>query len=143
MSVMRQVASNVLGLIGAVIGGALGYYIFDWLTFYHFYGMMIPGALLGLGCGLLAQHPSRLRGLICALAALCLGVYAEWRLSPFIADRSFKYFLTNITSVNPVSLAMIAAGAFFAYWLGKDAGYRMVPGRQGSAGAVKRENSRP
>ena len=31
---------------------------------------MIPGALLGLGCGLLCQHASHLRGLACAVAGL-------------------------------------------------------------------------
>ena len=54
----RQITSNVLGLIGAVVGGVLGYYTFQWIFYHGFYGMMIPGAFVGLGCGLLAQHPS-------------------------------------------------------------------------------------
>ncbi len=73
MSMMRQVASCFLGLIGAVIGGALGYYIFMWIVDQGFYGLMIPGALLGLGCSLLSQHRSHFRGVICAAAGLAAG----------------------------------------------------------------------
>ena len=126
----RVIISNILGLVGAVAGGVLGYYIFGWLVRHHLYGMMIPGGLLGLGCGMLSQHPSQLRGSLCALLALTLGVFLEWKFFPFIADESLAYFLTNITSVNLVSLVMIVAGAFFAYWLGKDAGFlRLTGGR--------------
>ena len=59
----RHLISNLLGLVGAIIGGVLGFYTFGWLFEHGFYGLMIPGALLGLGCSLLAQHPSSTRGL--------------------------------------------------------------------------------
>ena len=58
----RQITSNLLGFIGAVVGGVLGYYTFLWIVDQGFYGMMIPGALLGLGCGLLSQHASHSEG---------------------------------------------------------------------------------
>ena len=47
------IISNVLGLVGAIVGGVLGFYTFGWLLSYGFYGLMIPGAFLGLGCSLL------------------------------------------------------------------------------------------
>src|ERR1700746_2246238 len=102
MSVMRQVASCVLGLIGAVIGGALGYYIFMWIASQGFYGLMIPGALLGLGCSFLTQTRSHVLGLICAVAASALGLYSEWKFSPFVADNSFGYFLRHVTELLPL-----------------------------------------
>ncbi len=126
----RQITSNALGLVGALAGGVLGYYTFQWIYYHGFYGMMIPGALLGLGCGLVSQHSSHFRGLICAAAALGLGLYTEWSFFPFVADKSFTYFLKHVPDLSPVSLVMIAAGAFFAFWLGKDAGFRLLPGRQ-------------
>ena len=49
----RHLISNLLGLIGAIIGGVLGFYTFQWLEGHGFYGLAIPGAFLGLGCGLL------------------------------------------------------------------------------------------
>ena len=59
----RLLISNLLGLVGAAIGGVLGFYTFGWLEDHGFYGLAIPGAFLGLGCGLLAQHRSRPRGI--------------------------------------------------------------------------------
>src|SRR5690242_13513243 len=107
----RQITSNLLGLIGAVVGGVLGYYTFRWIYHQGFYGMMIPGALVGLGCGLLAQHVSPIRGVVCALAALALGLFTEWSFFPFADDRSPAFFLKNIAALSPVTLGMIAAGA--------------------------------
>ena len=41
-------------------------------------GLMIPGAFLGLGCSLLARHPSIVRGVFCGIAALGLSLFTEW-----------------------------------------------------------------
>jgi len=43
----------------------------------------------------------------------------------FIADGSFGYLVKHVLEVNIVHLAMIAGGAFFAYWLGRDSGFRL------------------
>lgn len=138
-----QITSNILGLIGAAVGGVLGYYTFQWIYDHNFYGMMIPGAFVGLGCGLLAQHSSQVRGAICALAALGLGLFTEWSFFPFRDDKGPVYFLKNITALSPVTLAMIAAGALFAYWMGKDSGFRLLPGKRSSATSSEQLHSRP
>jgi hypothetical protein len=124
-----QFAAHALSLIGAVAGGILGYYTFGWIYDHGFYGMMIPGALVGLGCGLFAPTRSHVRGLLCALAALALGLFTEWSFFPFKVDSSLGYFVKNIPSLNPLALVMIAAGAFFAFWLGKDAGFGLWSSR--------------
>ena len=139
----RQITSNILGLIGAAVGGVLGYYTFQWIFDHGFYGMMIPGAFVGLGCGLLAQHPSQVRGAICGLAALGVGLFTEWNFFPFRDDKSPAYFLKNVTALSPVTLAMIAAGAFFAYWLGRDSSFRLFPGKQRSAAFSEPQHSPP
>jgi hypothetical protein len=126
----RQITSCFLSLVGAVTGGVLGYYIFRWIYHHGFYGMMVPGALVGLGCGLVAQHSSHIRGVICAVAALGLGLFTEWNFFPFVDDKSLGFFLKNIPALSPVTLLMIALGAFFAYWLGKDAGFLRLSGGQ-------------
>ena len=48
----RLLISNMLGLVGALLGGVLGFYTFGWVLEHGFLGLMIPGALLGLGCSL-------------------------------------------------------------------------------------------
>ena len=62
----------------ARFGGVLGFYTFRWLLGQGFYGLMIPGAFLGLGCSLLAQHPSVVRGVFCGIAAFALSQFTEW-----------------------------------------------------------------
>lgn len=120
----RHLISNVLALVGAIIGGVLGFYTVDWLRGQQLYGLIIPGAFLGVGCSLLAQHPSTIRGIVCGLAALGLGLYTEWNFWPFVADESLSYFLKNVSNLKPVTLLMIGIGAIIAFWVGGDAGFR-------------------
>jgi hypothetical protein len=136
---LRYVVSHLLGFVGAVLGGALGFYIFGWLIRHGFYGLMIPGALLGGGCGLLAQHASNERGILCGVAAAVFELYTEWWYSPFIADGSLTYFVNNLSNLGPVTWLMVVIGAFIAYWLGRDAGVvrfwpRTEPSRPARAG---------
>ena len=119
----RILISNLLGLIGAAIGGVLGFYTFGWLLRQGFYGLVIPGAFLGLGCSLLARHTSTVRGIVCGVAALGLSLFTEWCHWSFKADPSFQYFLLHVKDLTPVTLLMIAVGTLIGFWLGRDAGY--------------------
>jgi hypothetical protein len=118
----RHLISNLLGFVGAILGGVLGFYTFGWVLEHGFLGLMIPGALLGLGCSLLARHSSVARGVFCAVAALALALFADWWYEPFNADASLKYFLAHVGDLGPVRLLMILFGILIAYWVGKDAG---------------------
>jgi hypothetical protein len=118
----QKVISHVLGVVGAVLGGTVGFYTFGWLFEQHYYGPMIPGAFLGLGCGMFARHHSMIRGVLCGVAALGLSLFTEYTYWPFIADHSFQYFVTHIPSLEPTHLIMIVAGSLIAFWVGKDAG---------------------
>jgi hypothetical protein len=125
----RHLISNLLGLVGAIVGGVLGFYTFGWLVGHGFYGLMIPGAFLGLGCGLSAQHPSLPRGILCGVAAVFLALFTEWWYFTHAAfeDSSFSYLLTHFTSLGSVTLLMTGIGALIAFWVAKDAGFRWMP----------------
>ena len=131
-----RVFSTVLGLIGAVAGGVFGHMLFFWFVKYNFYAMVFPGAFLGMGCGLLSRHSSKLRGAVCGAAALLLGLHTEWTFRPFIDDDSFSYFLLHVGLLTPVAQIMIGLGAAIAYWFGKDAGFDL-------ARAVLRRSQKP
>ena len=123
----RRLISNLLGLIGAAIGGALGFYTFGWLESHGFYGLAIPGAFLGLGCSLLAQHRSVPRGIVCAVAALGLSLFTEWKFHYFLKDTSFAFMVSHLQDKNPVTLLMIAIATIIAFWVGQDAGFGLTP----------------
>jgi len=130
MTAQERIVNTSLAAVGGVVGGFVGYHVFFWILRQGFYGMMIPGALLGLGCGLLARHPSQLRGLACGLAGLALGIYTEWRYAPFAKDESLTFLLAHLHEKAPIKLLMIALGGVFAYWLGKDSGFRRLGERK-------------
>ena len=65
MTFSERLMSTILSVIGGAVGGFVGYKAFSWLYDHGYYGMMIPGGLLGLGCGMLARHPSQVRGSGC------------------------------------------------------------------------------
>src|SRR6266446_8339559 len=99
----NKIVSTLLGLIGAVAGGAFGYVVFDWIWGQGFYALIVPGAFVGIGCGLLARHRSAARGVICALMGLMLGFYAEWRHRPFIVNENFGYLVTHFYELTGIT----------------------------------------
>jgi len=119
----RRLVSNLLGVLGGIIGGIIGYFAFVWLVNQGFYGLMLPGALIGFGCGVLARDRSLARGAACAFAALGLELFAEWKEFPFAKDDSFGFMLAHFHEKAPIKIVMLLAGVLLAFWLGKDGGF--------------------
>src|SRR2546423_14959482 len=99
---INRVMSTTLGVIGGIVGGVFGYVLFFWIIRQGFYALVLPGASIGLGCGLLARHRSVPRGIACALAALGLGLYTEWKFAPFVTDVRFSYLATHFYALRPL-----------------------------------------
>jgi len=119
------VVAWLLGLAGAVGGGVLGYSLFVVIVRQGFYAIVLPGALAGVGCGVLSGRKSNTLGIICGILGLIAGILAEWRFAPFIADKSLFYFLTHIHELPRFTQGLILLGAAFAFWFGR--------GRKGGA----------
>lgn len=109
----------LFGALGGLIGGAAGYFIFDWIWNWGFYGLIIPGAAVGLGVGLCSGGRSPVYGILAAIAGLGLGIFTEWSFRPFNADGSLQFFLANLHKLSPVTLLMIGLGTVFAWWFGQ------------------------
>jgi hypothetical protein len=118
-------ANWLLGLIGAAIGGAIGYFAFDLLTREGFYGLILPGAAMGLGCGAFSEGRSKRLGVVCGVLATLLGLFTEWRFFPFIPDGSLWYFVSHLHELRTTTLVSIAVGGLFGFWFGR--------GREGGA----------
>ena len=109
------------GIAGGALGGVVGYFLFQFLLARQFYALALPGAMVGLGAGLLARGRSQALGAICAAAAILLAIVIEWQRAPFKADGSFLYFVTHLHRWDgaTVKFVMIAVGALCAYWFGR------------------------
>ncbi len=111
----------------AALGGMVGYLGFFWLLTQGFFALALPGGLLGIAAGF---PKNRWIGWawICGIAALSLGIYADWKAEPFRADAHFRYFLTHLHLVRPFTLIMIAAGTAVGFW-GPFSRYRQSGGQ--------------
>lgn len=107
---------DVRALIGGAVGGAVGYLLFAWLSTQGFYALILPGSLIGFGT-LVAAPRSIATAIVCAIAAIPLGLFTEWRYAPFVDDDSFGFFLKHIGDLQPWTLLMIFGGAVVAFWV--------------------------
>jgi hypothetical protein len=105
----------ILPLIGAVVGGIIGYFGFRWIAQHGFYALVLPGGLVGIGAGFF-QNKSIPVCVACGLLALAVGIFSEWQFAPFIHDASFGYFVTHLHQLSPVTLFMIAVGTIIGFW---------------------------
>lgn len=108
-----------LALVGAVIGGGVGFFAFGWLAGQGFYALALPGVLLGVGAAVLGKRRSTSISVTCGTLALVLGVFAEWKHFPFVKDSSLAYFLTHLSDLRPLTLIMIGLGGFAGFWFAK------------------------
>jgi len=115
-AIMNAMRANAPALAGAAAGGVLGYFAFVWLLSMGLYGLILPGGLLGLAAGTF-KNRSIAVAVVCSLAALLLGLFAEWKSFPFKADDSFGYFLSHFYELQPMTLVMIALGAVIGFWV--------------------------
>ena len=114
----RPAAGIVLGVVGALVGGAVGHFLFLAMATRGYYAMVLPGSLVGLGCGLLSGRRSVPLGIACGALGLVVSIFTEWRHAPFVRDTSLSFFLKHLHKLSGVSLIMILVGAAFAFWFG-------------------------
>lgn len=129
MTNSNETKTIAMGLLGAAIGGTLGWFAFAWLYSQGFYALIAPPALLGLGAGVFARRRSQKLGVICGLAGGLLALITEWYFRPFRADSSLPYFVTHLHEKSTLMWVLVLLGVFFSYRfaLGRDSVARTTP----------------
>ena len=107
------------GIAGAAIGGVLGYFAFQWLISQGYYGLAMPGALVGLGFGLLARRPMIAGGIFSAVIGLAVMLWCEWTSFPFVKDDSLSFFLQNLSELDGTTWLFLVLGTVMAFWFGR------------------------
>jgi hypothetical membrane protein len=106
----------MLGLAGAVVGGVIGFFVFQWALRQGFYLLALPGMLVGLGGSLLIRRRSMALAIVCGVLAVLLGIFSEWKCLPFTADDSLGYFLSHLGDLRAMTLIMLVLGGFCGFY---------------------------
>ena len=114
---MDKARNLLVGIAGALIGGALGHFAFMWAAHHGLYALMLPGGLAGAGAGLFVTDRSVLRAILCGAFGILLGLFAEWRFAPFIADNGLSYFVGHIHQLQTVTQLLVVGGGMLGGWL--------------------------
>jgi hypothetical protein len=111
-------ARFLLAVAAGLGGGIVGHFLFIWMLQQGFYALLLPGALVGIAAGLVLKERSVPLIVICGLMGLAVGIFSEWRIGPFIADKSFGYFIRHLPDLLPLTKLMLVlspiCGAYFA-----------------------------
>ncbi len=106
----------LLVVAGAVAGGALGYFAFGWLLAQGYYGLVLPGGLLGIGAGIGRNRWLSL-AIVCGVAALVLGLFTQWHFFFLDGQSSLGYFVTHLHHLSLTTLLMLAVGTAIGFWV--------------------------
>src|SRR4051812_18365317 len=120
---ISQRTAVCLGAVGALAGVVVGFWGVGIFARQGFHAIVLPAGLPGIIGGAIARKRSAAWGIGCGLLGLAAGIVTEWWYRPFIADRSFPYFIRHVGNVTPMVLGVIFVGAtiggMFAFGLGR------------------------
>jgi hypothetical protein len=105
-----------LAILCGIAGGFVGYAAFFFLAQRGYYGMIIPGGMVGIGAGMVRSRSIGVP-MICGVLALVLGFVTEFRYSSLSTDPSLSYFVTHLHDLQSVTLGMIGLGAVIGFWV--------------------------
>lgn len=115
----RRSVDYVAATTGTVFGAIAGAAVFGFLLRQGIYAMVIPGTLIGLGCGGFAKGRSTGLGISAAVIAFVVSLGLEWHFRPFVLDDSLSYFLSHLRDLTTMTWITVSLGTFAAFWFGR------------------------
>ena len=119
----KTLLDYLMGLLGACLGGFVGYWAVFWISQQRFYAPVLPGALAGLGCGILSRTNSNGRGVLAAVVGLIASVISEWLIFYRPAEISFAKlaeFIKQYPNQPMITLVLTGLGVFLGFWWGRE-----------------------
>ena len=89
--------------------------MFVWFWKHGFLALIAPGGMLGIGASL-CRHRFFAWPFITGIAALALGLFAEWKFRPWPKDPSLSYFFNHLSEMSPVVWLMVGLGAVLGFY---------------------------
>jgi hypothetical protein len=110
------------GILGGVLGGVLGFFAFEWLLSHGYYALVLPGSLVGMGCGLASGRKVMALGVLSALGALVVGVLTDWNSLAAPNPSLIGHAATLIQPHRhlPGALILVAVAISFYFGMGRD-----------------------
>ena len=75
-----------LGVFGALLGAVVSFFLFQFLTRRGLSFLVLPGALVGLGCGFAARSRSFALAIIAVAIAIPTAIACEWKTDRYLCD---------------------------------------------------------
>jgi hypothetical protein len=101
------------GITGIVAGAGSGLLIFKWLLSQGFYGLAIPGAMLGIGFSMAVRRRHWSLAISSAALAFFWGLYCQW--SAFDRRADLSEFVSNLPQMSLWTWAMLLVGSAVAF----------------------------
>jgi hypothetical protein len=111
-------AAIARGILGGAVGGALGYFAFDWMLTRGYYALVLPGSLVGLGCGLASRRKLIGLGALSAVAALAIGALADWNSLAEPSPTFLEHLATLLRPNRRIPAFLILASVVISFYFG-------------------------
>ena len=110
----------VLGTLGGLAGGAIGFFACQLLADQGLYAAVLPGALVGLGFAFAARKKHIAFGIISAILGLVAGLVTQWRV--YSNEPSFFKLVGELKDYSMVTWLVLGVGTVlaFSFGMGRD-----------------------
>ena len=108
----------IRGIIGAIVGGAIGFVLFKWLWSQGFYAGMLPGGFIGAGFGIgAARQMGWAAAIACAIVALVFGCWADAATNE--TAQTLMEYVGDYARIPDINKIMIALGTLASGWFAR------------------------
>ena len=114
-----------LGIFGALLGAVVSFFLFQFLTRRGLYFIVLPGALVGLGCGFAARSRLLVLGIIAVAVAIPTAIFCEWKSDAYLCDdgktlMGIGEYISRMIELRGWKLPVfIGLNGLIAFWLGR------------------------